>query len=413
MRDALEAFVAGGGNVAFFSGNVCWWQVRLEAGNRIMVCYKDAAADPLAGIDDTRITVNWADAPVCRPENTLTGVGWRRGAQVDGQGTGYVCRFPQHWVFDGTGLDDGDRFGGALIGYETDACDFVEVDGVPRATGRDGTPPSFVILATADYTGVGGPAPGYATMGVYRRGGTVFTAAATDWGLGLERDPVIATITRNVVTRLSGPRASGTWERIGEAADVVALAAHGGRLFAATRAGRLWQREACGQNLRWAAIGQAPRILALGANGYAKPTQPLTLYAVTDDDRLLSLDPAAGGGWTALDSATGSTAIAVDDDLGVLAVDPAGRLWSWDPAARWTARGPAGLGVRAMAGHYRSLVACSHELGLWRRDIGLRSGWAALGAAVRDLTALAVTEGAIYAAADGTLWRRDLVDGSA
>src|SRR5207244_4833767 len=30
MRDTVEAFIARGGNVAFFSGNTSFWQVRLE-----------------------------------------------------------------------------------------------------------------------------------------------------------------------------------------------------------------------------------------------------------------------------------------------------------------------------------------------------------------------------------------------
>src|SRR5439155_20693009 len=30
MRDNIEAFIANGGNVAFFSGNVCYWQVRFD-----------------------------------------------------------------------------------------------------------------------------------------------------------------------------------------------------------------------------------------------------------------------------------------------------------------------------------------------------------------------------------------------
>jgi hypothetical protein len=46
MRDHVEAFIGNGGNVAFFSGNVCWWQVRFEDDNRTMVCYRDAAQDP-------------------------------------------------------------------------------------------------------------------------------------------------------------------------------------------------------------------------------------------------------------------------------------------------------------------------------------------------------------------------------
>ena len=34
MRDNLEKFIAGGGNVAFFSGNTCCWQVRSEDNGR-------------------------------------------------------------------------------------------------------------------------------------------------------------------------------------------------------------------------------------------------------------------------------------------------------------------------------------------------------------------------------------------
>ena len=37
MRDHLEAFIAGGGNVAFFSGNSVCWQVRSEDNGRSLV----------------------------------------------------------------------------------------------------------------------------------------------------------------------------------------------------------------------------------------------------------------------------------------------------------------------------------------------------------------------------------------
>ena len=46
MRDTVEAFVAGGGNVAFLSGNTCYWQVRIEGD--VMVGYKHRhAEDPV------------------------------------------------------------------------------------------------------------------------------------------------------------------------------------------------------------------------------------------------------------------------------------------------------------------------------------------------------------------------------
>jgi hypothetical protein len=42
-------------------------------------------------------------------------------------------------------------------------------------------------------------------MGVYERGGTVFTAATTDWPHGLAGgDRAVARITHNVLDRLSG-----------------------------------------------------------------------------------------------------------------------------------------------------------------------------------------------------------------
>ena len=53
MRDAVEAFIAGGGNAAFFSGNTCWWQVRFE-DDWAMVCFKYRAdEDPVVGSTDS------------------------------------------------------------------------------------------------------------------------------------------------------------------------------------------------------------------------------------------------------------------------------------------------------------------------------------------------------------------------
>jgi hypothetical protein len=51
MRDTVEAFVARGGNAAFFSGNTSLWQVRLEGPeNDVMVGYKGFFKnDPLMG----------------------------------------------------------------------------------------------------------------------------------------------------------------------------------------------------------------------------------------------------------------------------------------------------------------------------------------------------------------------------
>ncbi|WP_176728416.1 N,N-dimethylformamidase beta subunit family domain-containing protein [Planobispora rosea] len=340
MRDTVEEFVRRGGNLAVFSGNTCWWQFRLEDGGRTMVCYRDAAADPVAAVDPALTTVEWSSSPVDRPENSMIGVSFRRGAGTWGpymqrmHEESYVVRFPEHWAFAGTGLGEGDKFGRGALGYETDACDFTEIDGVPAATGRDGTPPSFVILATADLRhwhryGQGG----MATMGTMRLGaGTVFTAATVNWGNALHERHV-ERITRNVLNRLSGPEDG--WEVIGPAGPLRAMAVLGPVLYGADADGTLLARELSGQNLRWRQAGPAPGVSALAVPREATATRPVGLYGLTGDGRLVYREP--DGSWTTLgDAPAGATGLALVN--GELFAAASGTLWrrseedgSWDP----------------------------------------------------------------------------------
>lgn len=245
MRDNTERFIGNGGNVAFFSGNVCWWQVRFENNNRQMVCYKDRMLDPLfpfdrrlnrprPGGDHPRVTVNWHDYPVLRPENAMTGVSFRNGAwrgAAKEAFVGYTVAAADHWVFGGTGFSNGDEFGrdpgsisagtrdyDNLVDYETDAAELDPITLSP--TYNDGTPRSFRVLALADLRHWRAPPgqtqPGWATMGIYQRGGTVFTSGTTNWSRWLARDPRIARITRNVLLGLCPQhrfRWRGLWER--------------------------------------------------------------------------------------------------------------------------------------------------------------------------------------------------------
>jgi hypothetical protein len=217
MRDSVETFVANGGNVAFFSGNVCWWQVRFENNNRTMVCYKSKDEDCLTGADNERVTVNWSAAPVGRPGNTMTGVDFRQGAYwKDGPipTVDYQVKVPQHWIFD-TALS-GDTFGGdrRIIGYETDAAHLVDPNAAaPLPVGDDGTPPNFVCLAVANcqHWDESGGQNGWATMGLFHNNGLVFTAATVNWVGGLvnlDLPPgwgAVDQITQNLLRRLSCP----------------------------------------------------------------------------------------------------------------------------------------------------------------------------------------------------------------
>jgi len=249
MRDALESFVANGGNCAFLSGNTCCWQVRVEDDGRALVCYKRVhERDPaFKTADRRRLTTLWSDPLLARPENLLTGVGFAYGGYngvfgiyEKGPGEGeYTVHRPEHWLLAGTGLQRGQTFGkdASIAGYEMDGCEMVFREGLPCPTGRDGAPKDFEIVATAPGRWAGGdssihwarqirgalpvmpgqPLPenvadrdGAGVLGVYTRGGTVVTAGSTDWANGLAAgDPVVDRVTRNLFDRLAGPPQPG------------------------------------------------------------------------------------------------------------------------------------------------------------------------------------------------------------
>jgi hypothetical protein len=235
MRDHLEAYIANDGNVAFFSGNTAWWQVRSEDEGRAIVCYRDPGKDPFyAGGDHRLLTTVWCHRLIGRPENQLTGVSFAYGGYarffdqfVESPGA-YTVHKPDHWMFEGTGLQRGDLLGESdrIVQYECDGCDFELNDGLPVATGLDGTPSSFEILATApagltdfdgsndqiadalynNHAGSVHPYPGSAVLGSYTSGGTVVTTGCTHWAYGLRgNDKTVERITRNILDRLSKP----------------------------------------------------------------------------------------------------------------------------------------------------------------------------------------------------------------
>jgi hypothetical protein len=248
MRDAVERFVAGGGNAMFLTGNTCYWQVRPEDGFRDMTCFKYGAdADPVLGTDDERrLSGAWSDRRIGRPENALTGLSFTRGGYsryglgVPRASGGFTVWRPEHWALEGTELRYGDLLGGAdtIAAYELDGCELQLVDGLPASNGADATPEGFEVLATAParlWTQHEQPSryahePGelehvamalwgdeweanvhrvtnnHAVIGTFAvpGGGRVFTAGCTDWACGIEGgDPSVRRITRNVLERLS------------------------------------------------------------------------------------------------------------------------------------------------------------------------------------------------------------------
>ena len=197
---------------------------RGEDGGRALTCWKqNFHQDPVYAARGSMATLSslWSHHLVGRPENTLTGVGFlwggyhrSHGQLMDASG-GYTVHRPGHWLFEGTNLRRDDSFGSkdTVVGYECDGCQVEWRDGLPVPTGRDGTPSSFEILATAPaqwhpddcewYERWEKGRKGHAVLGWYQRGGTVVTVGSTDWSHGLRgRDPVVERITSNILKRL-------------------------------------------------------------------------------------------------------------------------------------------------------------------------------------------------------------------
>lgn len=216
MRAAMEDYAQSGGNAVFLSGNVCYRKVGYDRAGSRLTLEGEMDGDALWS---HRLGPN-------RSENRLTGVSFCYGA-LNPEPVPYRVYRPDHWLFQGlwtTGRKSGELPLLGRIGYECDGCDIEWSNGLPIASGRDGTPESFQILALApgrmpDYEATvhsnalfnrpDGFTPwgkdlrrGAAVMGLWHAGGTVLTVGCTEWARQLH-DPMVAHVTRNILQRLS------------------------------------------------------------------------------------------------------------------------------------------------------------------------------------------------------------------
>jgi hypothetical protein len=243
QRDQIERFVDGGGKIAIFSGNTCFWKVRWENDGRTLICHKwnGLEAEPRAGVDATHL---WSHPAFGRPEASITGLsflfgGYHRLGLCAARGAGgYTIYNDKHWALAGADLFYGDVIGAEipLLGYENDGCRFeFGDDGLPKAVASLGVPENLEIIALAPSAfgeqsdsgyrplippeklevcarilfGDGSTASqqrvlrGHAVMASFRRGaGEVFNAGTTEWAHALKAlDPFVVQITRNVLSR--------------------------------------------------------------------------------------------------------------------------------------------------------------------------------------------------------------------
>lgn len=210
MFDELERYVDAGGALAFLSANTLWWQVRFEDSNRAMVCYKDVHLDPLRGIDDSRVTVNWHAPPVLRPPARLMGV-YFNGSWGIAAGGFHVVN-PAHWVFRGIPVAPDQAFGYPMVAFEVDsrtpdsppALDLIARTELPDANNGGILRPCEMVYYERT------PAYGFPAG----NGGRVFASGTVNFAQGLvsyynawtktygRADPVARAITRNVLDEL-------------------------------------------------------------------------------------------------------------------------------------------------------------------------------------------------------------------
>jgi DNA-binding beta-propeller fold protein YncE len=194
-RDQVDEALAGGNmSLAYFGANGAYWRIRLVPDRyghplRTIACYKgEPESDPIP-----YSTVRYRDPPDARSENSLFGVMYENWQLIPFP---LVVADSSHWLFEGTGLAQGELLPG-LVGYEYDKA-FPDHPGYPQGVrtsmispvvGAEGVPSS---ASTVDRT--------------LPSGRLVFAAGTIWWALGLDRsgeayDPRVERMTLNVLER--------------------------------------------------------------------------------------------------------------------------------------------------------------------------------------------------------------------
>jgi hypothetical protein len=116
MREAAQSAIASGSNLAFLGSNACYRQIRLQqtsiGPNRLQVCYKSAAEDPMALENPALTSVNWNEAPVNDPESIMIGSTY----QSVGANAEMVVADASSWFFAGCDLADGQTLPAMIVG---------------------------------------------------------------------------------------------------------------------------------------------------------------------------------------------------------------------------------------------------------------------------------------------------------
>lgn len=192
MYHNLRAAIHDGLNVAFLSGNTCCGRIQFSPGSRGATNRIFRRVDYFGPRDDgmiRRFPSMGAFPHKSEAEGLLLGA--RSNVPPCTGGADWVCRSPEHWIYEGTGMKEGDRIPG-LIGWEW--------HGDPQPLS------GLEVIAT----GPTQDAPGKPNGGIYTatvypgpKGNFVFNASTCWWGDGLSAPP--GYVRPSVYTSPEGP----------------------------------------------------------------------------------------------------------------------------------------------------------------------------------------------------------------
>lgn len=182
MYDAADQARDSGKDIAFLGSNAVYWQIRLEANeagaaNRVIVCYKSPSLDPET--NPALVSTRWRD--VGRPEQTLVGVQYITDNEW-AFNTDYIVTNSDHWVYAGTGFNDGDVVRG-ITGYEVDTL-YADV-AKPQSQ-------SQTLLSGSPFTGRDGTST-LSNASIYQApgGAWVFASGTMSWPWALQHEEYV------------------------------------------------------------------------------------------------------------------------------------------------------------------------------------------------------------------------------
>jgi hypothetical protein len=203
-RTHVTAARDAGVNLAFLGANAMFRRTRLDAGGRLVICYKTSyTEDPLYGKDDALVTSDWREPPDPQPESSLIGTLYEGYPAV----AAYVVASPSSWVFAGTGVAAGARFTN-LVGVEYD-----------RVNPAYPVPRPIQVLSHSPLVCQGAASFGDSAYYTHAGGAGVFNAGTMRWveaifgdrphGISASTSAFVRQVTMNVLHALAdGPAAA-------------------------------------------------------------------------------------------------------------------------------------------------------------------------------------------------------------